>query len=498
MPEGMSDLELEFGLQAMLDAAPDAMVGVANDGRILMANVQAELLFGSPREALIGRPVEVLVPDRFKEIHPQHRRSYFDQPRTRPMGAHLDLAGRRADGTEFPAEVSLSTIESEESGTIAIAAIRDTTERRKTEARFQQMLDAAPDAMIGVDSDGVIVMANARTETVFGYRRSELIGQHLEVLIPERIKDVHRTHRAGFFDAPRFRPMGVGLDLSGRRSDGTEFPAEISLSWLDTENGVVALGAIRDITDRRRTEEEARRAREEADRASIELQSAYRELQAFSYAVAHDLRAPLRAIDGFSEALVEDHGPALDAGAQTYLDRIRRNVQRMGTMIDSLLELSRLVRSTLDATEVDLSALVEDVLETLREADPGRKVTAIVQPRVVARGDRGLLLILIANLVSNAWKFTAPHPQARIEFGSRGSEEGRVFFMHDDGVGFDPRYAEKLFTPFQRLHADDFGGSGIGLATAERIVRRHGGRIWADGAVEAGATFYFTLGEASS
>ncbi len=498
MPEGMSDLEIELGLQTMLDAAPDAMVGVASDGRILIVNVQAEALFGYPREDLVGQTIEVLVPDRFKDIHPQHRRSYFDQPRTRPMGAHLDLAGRRADGSEFPAEVSLSTVETEESGVVAIAAIRDRTERRKAEERFQQMLDAAPDAMIGVDAEGVIVMANEQTEIVFKYRRHELIGQRLEVLIPERVKDVHRRHRSGFFEAPRFRPMGVGLNLSGRRSDGTEFPAEISLSWLETENGMVALGAIRDITDRRRTEEEARRAREDADRAAADLQIAYRELQTFSYAVAHDLRAPLRAIDGFSEALLEDHGSALDEGAQTYLDRIRRNVQRMGSMIDSLLELSRLVRSTLDATEVDLSALVEDVLETLREADPGRKVTAIVQPRIVTRGDRGLLLILVANLVSNAWKFTAPHPQARIEFGVRGDEGARVFFLHDDGIGFDPRYAEKLFAPFQRLHADDFGGSGIGLATAERIVRRHGGRIWADGAIEAGATFYFTLSEAGS
>jgi signal transduction histidine kinase len=289
--------------------------------------------------------------------------------------------------------------------------------------------------------------------------------------------------------------MGVGLNLAARRADGTEFPAEISLSWLETDNGVIALGAIRDITDRKRAEEQARKAREEADRAAAELQVAYRELQAFSYAVAHDLRAPLRSIDGFSEALLEDHGPALDQEAQTYLDRIRRSAQRMGSMIDALLELSRLVRSTLEATQVDLSGLVKDVLESLREADPGRKVDAIVQPGVVAHGDRGLLLILIANLMSNAWKFTAPHPEAHIEFGCRGGDGARIYFLRDDGVGFEPRYADKLFTPFQRLHSDDFGGSGIGLATAERIVRRHGGRIWADGAVEGGATFHFTLGD---
>jgi PAS domain S-box-containing protein len=478
----------------MLDAAPDAMVGVARDGRIVMANAQTEELFGYRKEQLVGQPVEILVPDRVKDVHPDHRARYFTQPRTRPMGHLLDLAGRRADGTEFPAEVSLSSIETDD-GVIAIAAIRDVTDRRKAEARVQQMLDAAPDAMIGVDRDGLIVMANVQTESAFGYRRNELLGQRLEILIPERAQAAHSMHRTNFFESPRFRPMGVGLNLAARRADGTEFPAEISLSWLETDNGVIALGAIRDITDRKRAEEQARQAREEADRSAAELQVAYRELQAFSYAVAHDLRAPLRSIDGFSEALLEDHRPALDPEAQTYLDRIRRNAQRMGSMIDALLELSRLVRSTLEATEVDLSGLVKDVLESLGEADPARTVDAIVQPGVVARGDRGLLLILIANLMSNAWKFTAPHPEAHIEFGCRGGDGARIYFLRDDGVGFEPRYADKLFTPFQRLHSDDFGGSGIGLATAERIVRRHGGQIWADGAVEGGATFHFTLGD---
>jgi PAS domain S-box-containing protein len=207
----------------MLDAAPDAMVGVNRDGAIVMANIQTEALFGYERAELIGQQVEMLVPESARGIHPAHRDGYFREPRTRPMGVGLALAGRRFDGSEFPAEISLSSIETED-GTIALVAIRDVTDRKRAEAKVQAMLDAAPDAMVGVNRDGVIVMANTQTEALFGYDRSELIGGRVERLVPERARDVHPTHRAGYFREPRTRPMGVGLDLGGRRADGTGFP----------------------------------------------------------------------------------------------------------------------------------------------------------------------------------------------------------------------------------------------------------------------------------
>jgi PAS domain S-box-containing protein len=362
-----------------------------------------------------------------------------------------------------------------------------------TEPTFQAMLDAAPDAIVGVREDGVIVMANIQTETVFGYVHPDLLGRSVELLVPDSVRDLHPSHRDAYFREPRTRPMGIGLALTGRRADGTEFPAEISLSSIETEDGTVALAAIRDVTDRKRADVAMQDARAEADRAAAALRVTNRELESFSYAVAHDLRAPLRAIDGFSQALVED-ADALGDAARADLDRIRRNVHAMSEMIDGLLGLSRLTRSPLELTDVDLSAIAQEAGATLREVEPDRRVELVVEPGISARADANLLRLMMVNLLANAWKFTSPHDRARIEFGADVIDGTRTFFVRDDGVGFDARYVDKLFIPFQRLHrAEDFPGSGIGLATVDRIVRRHGGEISAESSPGEGATFRFTL-----
>jgi PAS domain S-box-containing protein len=363
--------------------------------------------------------------------------------------------------------------------------------RLGTESTFDAMLDAAPDAMVGVRRDGAIVIANVQAEALFGYARSELIGEPVELLVPDMVRDINPSHHDSYLEPAA---VSVGLAFTGRRFDGSEFPAEISLSSIETENGTVALAAIRDITGRTRVAVETREAREAADRIATELRRTNKELEAFSYAVAHDLRAPLRAIDGFCRALVEDHVETLDESARGYLDRVLRNVQWMAEMIDGLLGLSRLTRSPLDLTDVDLSALAGEITAALRAAEPDRRIEFIIEQGVSAKADAQLMRVLIGNLVENAWKFTAPHDRTTIEFGVTTHEERRAFFVRDDGVGFDARYADKLFVPFHRLHrAEEFPGSGIGLATVDRIVRRHGGEIWAESQPGSGATFFFTL-----
>jgi light-regulated signal transduction histidine kinase (bacteriophytochrome) len=238
-----------------------------------------------------------------------------------------------------------------------------------------------------------------------------------------------------------------------------------------------------------------RRTNEELGQTTTQLEVLNKELETFSYSVSHDLRAPLRAMDGFSQALLEDYGGKLDDQGRDYLGRVRAASQRMAQLIDDLLNLSRVSRTEMRRGEVDLSTLAREIVEELRKTEPSRQVEAAVAPGLTASGDARLLRVVLANLLGNAWKFTRKKPQARIEFGLADKDGGQAYFVRDEGAGFDMAYVGKLFGAFQRLHsAGEFEGTGIGLATVQRIIRRHGGKVWAEGAVGKGATFYFTLG----
>jgi light-regulated signal transduction histidine kinase (bacteriophytochrome) len=231
-------------------------------------------------------------------------------------------------------------------------------------------------------------------------------------------------------------------------------------------------------------------------RAQAAADEARRELESFTHSVAHDLRAPLRTIEGFSEALVEDCAAQLDTDGKRYLQYIRESAQRMTQLIDGLVELSRLSRGELVPTQVDLSVITRKTLDRLRAAEPSRVVEAVIPDGVLGHADTGLLTLALENLLGNAWKFTSEREAARIEFGVEPGKHPPVYFVRDNGAGFDSRYADKLFGVFQRLHAvDEFEGIGIGLAAVRRIIRRHGGRTWAEAAPDQGATFYFTLGD---
>lgn len=369
---------------------------------------------------------------------------------------------------------------------------------RKSNEMFQGLFESSPDAVIVSDQQGHIINANKQAEKMFGCTREELLGHGIEMLIPERLRKGHAGRRAEYTSSPRVRPMGSGLELYARRKDGSEFPVDITLGPLKIDSEIVVVSVVRDITERKRAEEEIRRLNEELEQRVIErtaqLEAANKELEAFSYSVSHDLRAPLRSIGGFSQALMEDYTARLNGQGKDYLRRVHAAAENMAQLIDDMLDLARITRMEMRRESVDLSTMAKAIALNLQKSQPEREVEFVIAPGLVVDGDPRLLRIALENLMGNAWKFTSNHPRARIEFDATERAGKRAYFVRDDGAGFDMAYADKLFGAFQRLHASaEFPGTGVGLATVQRIIHGHGGRLWAEGAVEKGATFYFSF-----
>jgi PAS domain S-box-containing protein len=381
-------------------------------------------------------------------------------------------------------------------GACALRAMHD---RGKVEEKLDRLLGSMPDALVIINAEGKIVGSNAHTEKLFGYSDQELQGERMALLVPERFRQTQRQYYAGHFSQRGGCVPTTTIELCGLHKDGREFPIEVSTKPLAAEKGLVVTSAIRDITERKQVEQQISKLNKELEHRALELEAANKELEAFSYSVSHDLRSPLQNIDSFSQILMEDYSNRLNADGRDYVQRLRASCQHMEAIIDALLALSNMMRSELVVDHFDLTALANAVAADLKQKNPDRLVDWVIAEGLTAEGDAQLLRVALENLFGNAWKFTANRPRARIEFGALPQSNGaRTYFVRDDGAGFDMARASNLFAPFKRLHdQNEFRGTGIGLATVQRVIHRHRGKIWAEGVVNQGATFCFTLmGEA--
>jgi PAS domain S-box-containing protein len=504
--EALGNSEAKF--RSVAESANEAIISADIRGDITFWNRGARSIFGYPEEEILGKPLTVLMPDRYRAAHQSGLERLHATGQSQLVGKAIELHGLRKDGKEFPLELSLATWKTEE-GTFFTGILRDVTERkrgeealRQSEERFRLHVEGVKDyAIYMLDTEGHVVSWNTGAERIKGYRADEIVGRHFSCFYPsEDVQSGKPQIELGVATAEgRFEDEGWRV-----RKDGSRFWANVVITALRDYTGQLrGFGKVtRDITERKHAEEQVLRLNEELKQWVVEVENANKELEAFSYSVSHDLRAPLRAMDGFSRILLEECAPALSEQGRRYLHSVRDSAQQMGRLIDDLLNFSRLSRQPLKKQRVAPAEVVRQVLQELRPEQEGRRVQIKMGDLPACEADAALLKQVFGNLLGNALKYTRRREEALIEIGCRasGAQPGEhVYFVKDNGVGFDMRYVHKLFGVFQRLHrAEDYEGTGVGLATVQRILRRHGGRIWGEAEVNKGATFQFTLGNGVS
>jgi PAS domain S-box-containing protein len=490
---------------AVLETALDAIISMDQDGKVIEWNPAAERIFGYSRELAMGRDMaDLIVPKSTNEPPRKGLARFLQSGRGRMLGNRTEVMALRANGAEFPVELTVTKIAGD-GPLVYTSFVRDITERRRTEEalrkseeRFRLLVEGVEDyAIYMLDTHGRVTTWNAGAERIMGFRAQEIIGRRF-----------HRFYTPDDVERKKADQALAVATAEGRfqderwqvRKDGTQYWASFVITALRDEGGkLTGYSTIaRDITKRKQAEDEIRRLNTELERRvqerTAELQAAYQEMEAFSYSISHDLRAPLIHIAGFVEMLKSDLGPQLDEKSRRHLQTICDSTESMGRMIADLLTFSRIGRAEMHKVRFNLTDTIKDARRDLQAQVQNRKITWIIPELPEVHADPFLLRQAMFNLLSNALKFTRRREEARIEITVETTDKEYIFAVRDNGAGFDMKYASKLFGVFQRLHsAGEFEGTGIGLANVRRIIGRHGGRTWAEGTVDAGATFYFSL-----
>ncbi len=487
--------------RSLIEASLDPLVTISAEGRITDVNAATEKATGCTREELIGTDFS----DYFTD--PAKARAGYQQVFREGFVQDYELEIRHRDGRLIPVLYN-ATVYRDERGEIngVFAAARDISARHRAEGALRRanaynrnLIEASLDPLVTISPDGKVTDVNVATEKVTGVNRAELIGTDFS----DYFTDPEKA-RAGYQQVFR-EGLVQDYELEIRHRTGHLTPVLYNATvYRDERDEVVGVfAAARDITERKHAEAEIRNLNESLERRvrerTAELEAANKELEAFTYSVSHDLRAPLRHVDGFSRLLLEEFGDRLPEGGRHYLDRIRNGTRQMGQLVDDLLNLSRVGRRELSLQITGLGSLVQEVIAELKVENPGRKIAWEIASLPFVECDPMLMRQVLLNLLSNAVKFTRPREIARIEVGTRSQNSQEAVFVRDNGVGFSMRFADKLFGVFQRLHrAEDFEGTGVGLATVQRIIHKHHGTVWAEAELDRGATFYFTLGTSAA
>jgi PAS domain S-box-containing protein len=487
----------EERLSSILNSAMDGIVTIDEQQRITFFNPAAEAMFKCNAAKVMGQSLERLIPERFRSTHAEHIHNFRQTHTTRrSMGLLGAIYGLRSDGEEFPLEASISQAEAGGQKLYSVI-LRDITERLRSEASVRQqaaLIEQTYDALFVWEFDGVITFWNRGAERLYGYLPSEAVGKSSHDLLQTQAPCGVECFRQALLHKGQWEG-----ELNHRLKDGRRVATDSRMVLIERPEGSLVLETVRDITAQKAATEQIKKLADELEgrvqERTAELEASNKELEAFTYSVSHDLRAPLRHVAGFSKLLVERHSSELSPDAKEYVEMIQDSVKQMGILVDDLLNLARLGRARLNTQVTGLNTLVAEVQQDLNRANPGRDIEWKIDSLPFAECDPVLMKQVFVNLLSNAVKYTRPRKPAIIEVGMKTENGGPTVFVRDNGVGFSMKYANKLFGVFQRLHrAEDFEGTGVGLATVQRIIQKHGGRVWGEAELDKGATFYFALG----